>query len=588
MFSKGPDEEDAKHKVMNAELLFTNYLVEHNIAISAADHAGPLVKKMFPDSKIAKSFKCARTKATALINHEGAKTSARIAELVRNDVFSLSTDGSNDNKDKFYPVVLTHVEEGKIKQSLLSIPTVNEISSTGENIFKTLDSEIKKHNLKWENCLAFGSDNAPVMSGTNKGTLGYILGENPNVYFAGCSIHLLHIAAKNANNTLPVSVEDALLDIYYYLKHSAKRLSELHELQELCGTERLKVLKHVPTRWLSLGKCIDRLLVLREPLKRYFNAEAKKVSGKSPATRPQRAAAFLNSYVSTCYCHFLNFVLPIFDKYNTALQADKPMIHMIRNMLLELLRSILTKFLTPAAFKPVLTDINVDTKLQYELKTDEKLVIGEHARTFLKEKNLKPQKVTEIFQAIREFYRTAAKYIIKKLPLNDPVLKNATSFDLSKFQHASFSAVGFFVEKFPALTPACSMDQLEEEFSSLQFEDLGPVLQHERIDEQWHAVSQIKGSTGSEMYQNLANFALRVCLIPHSNASCERVFSYVRKIRTDFRASMTPSTLESLCTVKMAMFNSNQVCHGQEYTKEDTQKAKKATVQFNQAFQADK
>lgn len=39
--------------VTNAELLFTNFLVEHNIPLSASDHAGPLFKSMFPDSPIA-------------------------------------------------------------------------------------------------------------------------------------------------------------------------------------------------------------------------------------------------------------------------------------------------------------------------------------------------------------------------------------------------------------------------------------------------------------------------------------------------------------------------------------------------------
>ena len=41
--------------VMKAELLFTGFICEHNLPISTADHAGKLLKAMFPDSKIAKS-----------------------------------------------------------------------------------------------------------------------------------------------------------------------------------------------------------------------------------------------------------------------------------------------------------------------------------------------------------------------------------------------------------------------------------------------------------------------------------------------------------------------------------------------------
>ena len=48
--------------VINSELLFVNFLTEHNIPISVADHAGPLFRNMFSDSPLAKKFGCGRTK----------------------------------------------------------------------------------------------------------------------------------------------------------------------------------------------------------------------------------------------------------------------------------------------------------------------------------------------------------------------------------------------------------------------------------------------------------------------------------------------------------------------------------------------
>eukprot|EP00745_Piridium_sociabile_P014720 TRINITY_DN21691_c0_g2_i2.p1 TRINITY_DN21691_c0_g2~~TRINITY_DN21691_c0_g2_i2.p1 ORF type:complete len:175 (-),score=12.30 TRINITY_DN21691_c0_g2_i2:227-751(-) len=46
---------------IHAETLFAHYLVEHNIALSAADHAGELFRSMFPDSKIAQNYASGRT-----------------------------------------------------------------------------------------------------------------------------------------------------------------------------------------------------------------------------------------------------------------------------------------------------------------------------------------------------------------------------------------------------------------------------------------------------------------------------------------------------------------------------------------------
>ena len=61
-----------KSKVLNAEVVVTNLLVQHNLPLATADHLGPLFKSIFPDSKIAQSYSCARQKATAitLVNND--------------------------------------------------------------------------------------------------------------------------------------------------------------------------------------------------------------------------------------------------------------------------------------------------------------------------------------------------------------------------------------------------------------------------------------------------------------------------------------------------------------------------------------
>jgi len=49
---------DADTDVTKAEMLFTHFLVEHNIPIAVADHAGPLFKEMFRDSKVESKYGC--------------------------------------------------------------------------------------------------------------------------------------------------------------------------------------------------------------------------------------------------------------------------------------------------------------------------------------------------------------------------------------------------------------------------------------------------------------------------------------------------------------------------------------------------
>lgn len=76
---------------INAEVLFTNFIVEHNLPIAVTDHAGPIFRKMFPDSDIAKKYGCARTKTTAIIQVLGEEDDMAMSKILRTQPFSLST-----------------------------------------------------------------------------------------------------------------------------------------------------------------------------------------------------------------------------------------------------------------------------------------------------------------------------------------------------------------------------------------------------------------------------------------------------------------------------------------------------------------
>ena len=59
---------DSNYDVIQAECLFTSFLIENNIPLAAADHAGALFRRMFPTSEIAKTYGCGHTKTTCVLN----------------------------------------------------------------------------------------------------------------------------------------------------------------------------------------------------------------------------------------------------------------------------------------------------------------------------------------------------------------------------------------------------------------------------------------------------------------------------------------------------------------------------------------
>ena len=86
-----------KESVIRAEVLHTNFLVQHNLSFLTADHLSPLYQKMFSDSKIAKEFSCSRTKTTCILNQAMASLlkESLVSHLQANP-FGFVNDGSSD------------------------------------------------------------------------------------------------------------------------------------------------------------------------------------------------------------------------------------------------------------------------------------------------------------------------------------------------------------------------------------------------------------------------------------------------------------------------------------------------------------
>ncbi len=101
------------------------------------------------------------------------------------------------------------------------------------------------------------SDTANVMKGCRSGVQK--LNESPSLYDIGCICHLADLCIKAGMSTLPIDIDQLFIDIYYYFQHSSKRNQEFVDMWHYFYTCEPKViLKHCPTRWLSLLRCIER------------------------------------------------------------------------------------------------------------------------------------------------------------------------------------------------------------------------------------------------------------------------------------------------------------------------------------------
>ena len=131
---------------------------------------------------------------------------------------------------------------------------------------------------------------------------------------------------------------DLLTDIYFYFNKSSLRFARFSSHNK----EQLKMLKHVSTRWLSIGKCLERLLTNWEPLKSVFKQEvADKTLAPNASKKASKILETLRSRSTRLYIMFLSYTIKLFDSFLTVNQSDSPKAHKMQNSCRKLIRDIL-------------------------------------------------------------------------------------------------------------------------------------------------------------------------------------------------------------------------------------------------------
>ena len=120
-------------------------------------------------------------------------------------------------------------------------------------------------------------------------------------------------------------------------------------------------------------------------------------------------------------------------------------------------------------------------------------------------------------------------------------------------------------------------DEVWEEAKVNEDEDV-----YNRVDVLWsHLCKMQKIGSSQPMFLRLAQVVKVVMVIPHSNASEERILSMVRKNKTPFRPSLgLDRTLPSIIQVKLGV---DDPCEKFKPTKQLLEKAKKVTWEYNTA-----
>ena len=378
-----PRSESLGKQVTAAEIHFATFIAEHNIAFLAADHFTKLCKVMFLDSKIAERYASGRTKTTAVVKHSLAPAlNSEVTDACQSLPFTILCDGGNDQVYKKYFAIMVRYWSDTARQPVtrfLAMPVCNV--STAEALFDAMAQELHSRNIPWSNVVGFMSDTANVMVGAHNSVLSRVKEQQPHVFSLGCLCHLAALCATAAIKKLPVSVDDLLIDIFYHFKYSSKRWSEFAEIRtDFSDIKPLRILKHCTTRWLSLERCVKRLIDQWPALFAYFD---RQVDILPTDDRVSRVAKQLGDPEVKLFCHFVSFAMKPFNKFSIAFQTHASRIGTLQSDVRKLLKAFMSNFIDPNVLREADDVTSINYRDINKQLSDDELGIGTSTRLLL-------------------------------------------------------------------------------------------------------------------------------------------------------------------------------------------------------------
>lgn len=539
-------------KTKEAELKLVAFLAEHNLPFLVMDHLSDVIASACPDSQIAASIQCKRTKATSIVNNVfGTFFYDSLAETLKKTCFSVIIDETTDVAAVKEMCVMTRFyneETNKVDSRFFGLIEVPRADS--ETLFQSLKQHFDNFNIPFSNIIGYGADGASTMMGSNNSVKTRMETANPSIFVMRCTCHSAHLAASNACATLPKETEEFVRDVYTYFSHSAKRISVFQQFQYFTETKPHKLLRPSQTRWLSLYQCVNRVLEQWEALSKFF---ANEVSGRHDAdvSKAGKILGFLKNPHFKLFFEFLAYVLPKFQQFNLLFQSKSPNLHILHSRIQLLYRDFLSCYMKPSFIRTVPLEQIDPTNTSLMLPLNE-LYLGVNIASQLVQSTILTRKdlVHHFLRKCLDFFITSALEIRKRFPINDSVIYSFGVLDPDNFDN--FSSLRPLACRFPNLVlfTGSSEQVLDDEWRQLRFHTLPFDHLDMPIDEFWGKVSCITDGSETPVFGNVSKFMKSLLALPHSSADAERLFSAVTLIKSKTRNRLNTRTVTALLLAK--------------------------------------
>ena len=279
--------------------------------------------------------------------------------------------------------------------------------------------------------------------------------------------------------------------------------------------------------------------------------------------------------------------MPLNLKYfSTAFQTHASRIGTLQADVRRLLHSFVSNFIDPEIIKSTEDIISIDfTDKNIQLSNDE-LGIGTSTRLLWCgefEEFVGTALEKRFFKCVRTFYETCVSKMIAKFPFHDDTIKQLAFLDPRNRDKTSLNDIIQLANRFTSFS-LDEIDTLSIEFRDFRATPLDQLPTYDSkeagaVDQFWASMAKVQSVMDLEVrrFGVLSNFAQVLLILPHSNADPERLFSMVRKIETEERGKLDPSTVCDLLSVKI---NNDKPCYLNSHLINDSMlsNAKSATM----------
>ncbi|CAF0764829.1 unnamed protein product [Adineta ricciae] len=560
----------SEDQITKAEVLWSLNVAQKGFSYSSCNELNELFPLMFPDSSIAKKFSIQSDKMSYVISHGlGPYFKKQMLEDVKKaDKFTLIFDEQTNNQNKkqldMFFRYWCNEKQGVVNRFYKSVVLGHAYATTLRDVI--LES-FATDGLNLNKLLMLGRDNPNVnislenLINTEMKKQGGCL-----LRIGGCSIHTVHNAFKSGMTSSKWYVDNFCLDLYSWFKCSPARQEDFQSVvDDIDSALEKTILYFCITRWVLMGKVVNRILIQWEVLCDYFLRflPEKQSSQIQKNKRFDNIKLVLSSNLAKVRLNFVLFLCQnIFDRFLTFFQCEEPLIHLLYKELTELYRNILLAFLKPDSVQQKSGSdlLNVDLEQSSIWLSDKEIRIGEQTRKLVPSLSFDEKKT--FYEDIRKIYKSIGAYLKKNLPLNNMLLRDLQVLNCSsRTDLSSGDQIVRVARAIPNLLNDSDIDALENEwllysievidrswFVKDEYVDLNGNnhVKYHRIDDYWNKVFVILTDKGVPKYPTMTKLIKNALIISHGNADVERGFSINSNIVTENRSSLSESSVNGL------------------------------------------